>query len=57
MESLELRNRAERYRRLAAECRSAELAKLLRVYAEAYDDEAAFLETGPAPEPRPQLCG
>jgi hypothetical protein len=40
----ELRERAERYRKLAGECCGSELAALLRVYAAAYEDEAATLE-------------
>ena len=57
MDSLELRGRAERYRKLAAECRSDELAKLLKVYAEAYEEEAVFVDGEALSPGRPRLCG
>ena len=44
MDIAELRERAGRYRKLAAECCGSELAALLRVYAEAYEAEAVTIE-------------
>ena len=46
------REMAERYRRQAQTCGSAELARLLLVYAEAYEAEARAGERLHVPSPR-----
>jgi hypothetical protein len=48
----EFREMAERYRRQAGTCGSAELARLLLVYADAYEAEAHMSEQEDGPSPR-----
>jgi hypothetical protein len=52
MGSAEFREMAERYRRQAATCGTTELARLLLVYADAYEAEARISEPERTPSPR-----